>query len=250
LSEVFHRVFHSSRLEALREAFAEEFRRGILRESDFTADPSFELEGVPEPTPLVPLNENSEGVIDGTTYRLHGEIAFIGKLGRVNDRDYGGAYSSEKILMYVFPLALEYLPPDRYIDVVVEGTLWGAGRKMYRCFGRFEVLKRENPERFIHLFKAGDIEVLLQHWQADLPHILSSLSDWSERATSEEKNQIADYFNFFGARRLKGYLEKWNQLPPLPTLGRAVLLRDAFEFLLAQIHPEVALVILEHTNLG
>jgi len=49
LSEVFHRVFHSSRLEALREAFAEEFRRGILRESDFTADPSFELKGVPEP---------------------------------------------------------------------------------------------------------------------------------------------------------------------------------------------------------
>lgn len=335
LGDAFHQIFHSSRLEALREAFAEEFQRGILRQSEFTADLSFDLQGVAEPAPLVPLNENDEGVLDGITYHLDHlvrgpknkyRIGFIGKL----DKDYVGVYSAEKILMFVWgegkgaqkldagalladslmnislisvylrflqlreenPVAMgegtpgttqaiqgahdervrpyavgvdRRLAGDRpghggqagagiagRVDMLAEGTLWGAGLERYRCFPRFEVLKRESPESFIHFFKTEDITMLLQQWQSDLPHILSEtgLGDWSARATRDEQQQVADYFNFYGARRLKQYLEKWDQLPsPLPRLGRILNLRDAFDFLLGQVHPEMALYFSERLPL-
>ena len=97
----------------------------------------------------------------------------------------------------------------------------------------------------MHFFTVSDVERLLQQWQGDCPRILSAtdLSNWS-MTRREERQQVVDLINFYGARRLKVYLRKWDQLP-MPELGRALSLMEALDFLLHQIHPETALELLE-----
>jgi hypothetical protein len=275
LGEAFAGV---GRLEAIRAIFEEEFRRGLLREEDFIAEPKPPLVSEGSLPPLIPLNEESEADLEGVTYKIYGVPAYDQEhrpryIRRLSPRA-GGVFDDRKILNYIFLMGqiqltaqgktvvvpyekgtYEELSIGRGLYSVGQGLGLGWGRPSFQGLGlrwgrpsfkwdgpypRFEYLKVERPELFFHCFTPHDILEIFSHWKSSVE--LQHLAEWAAALQPAYLWQIVDYINLYGARRIRLYLLRSLAVFPHPD---AEHIEAVFAFLIGIADAELELVGIE-----